>query len=259
MLHGGSSGRFISWPLHAKLQRMRILVSLAFATALLAQVQRPVETFKTKAGELKITPIRHASMMIEAGGKIIHIDPWSQGNYEGLPKADIIVITDIHGDHMDPKAIANIRKEGTRIVAPAAVAKTVTDAIVISNGETKKVAPLTLEAVPMYNEKRGPEPGKFYHDKGRGNGYVITYGGTRIYIAGDTEGHPEMRALKNIDVAFVPMNMPNSMPPEEAADAVKVFKPKVVYPYHYRTSDTKVFESALAGSGVDVRLRNWYY
>jgi L-ascorbate metabolism protein UlaG (beta-lactamase superfamily) len=238
---------------------MRYFIPLAMAAIVAAQVQRPVEAFKTRAGELKITPIRHASMMIEAGGKVIHVDPWSQGNFEGLPKADIILISDIHGDHMDPKAIAAIRKDGTQIVAPAAVAKTVTEAMVISNGETKKLGAFTVEAIPMYNEKRGPEPGKFYHDKGRGNGYVLTYGGMRIYIAGDTEGHSEMRALKNIDVAFVPMNMPNAMPPEEAADAVRVFKPKVVYPYHYRTSDTKVFESALTGTGIEVRLRNWYY
>jgi L-ascorbate metabolism protein UlaG (beta-lactamase superfamily) len=238
---------------------MLTLLSFAVAPLLLAQVSRPVETFKTKAGELKITPIRHASTMIEAGGKVIHVDPWSQGNFEGLPKADIVLITDIHGDHMDPKALEIVRKEGTQIVAPAAVAKTVTDATVINNGETKKAGAFTIEAIPMYNLKRGPEPGKFYHDKGRGNGYVITFGGLRIYFAGDTEGTPEMRALKNIDVAFIPMNMPNAMPPEEAADAVKEFKPKVVYPFHYRTSDTKIFADALAGTGIDVRLRNWYY
>ncbi len=238
---------------------MRLVLSLALAPCLMAQVQRPVETFQTKTGELKITPIRHASMMIEAGGKVLHIDPWSQANFDGLPKADLIVITDIHGDHMDPKAIEIVRKPGTQIIAPAAVAKTVTDATVMNNGETRKVDGFTFEAIPMYNEKRGPEPGKFYHDKGRGNGYVITYGGLRIYISGDTEGTPEMRALKNIDVAFVPMNMPNAMPPEEAADAVKVFKPKVVYPFHYRQSDTKLFAKALEGTGIDVRLRNWYY
>jgi L-ascorbate metabolism protein UlaG (beta-lactamase superfamily) len=238
----------------------RLLVVGATIVVLCGQIQRSVETFKTTSGELKITPIRHASMMIEAGGKVIHIDPWSQGNYEGLPKADIILLTDIHGDHMDPKAIANVRKEGTQILAPPAVVKTVTEASPISNGDTKMVGPFMVEAIPMYNEKRGPSAGKFYHDKGRGNGYVLSYGGLRIYISGDTEGTPEMRALKDIDVAFVPMNMPNAMPPEEAADAVKVFKPKVVYPYHYRQSDTKLFESALAGTkGVEVRLRNWYY
>jgi L-ascorbate metabolism protein UlaG (beta-lactamase superfamily) len=238
---------------------MRLLFVSLIAPLLFTQPQRPVEVFKTSLGEAKITPIRHASLMIEAGGKVIHVDPWSQGNYEALPKADIILITDIHGDHMDPKAIAAIRKEGTQIVAPAAVATKVTGATSIANGNTSTVGEFAFQAVPMYNEKRGPEPGKFFHDKGRGNGYVITFGGLRIYVAGDTEGHAEMRALKDIDVAFVPMNLPYTMPPEEAADAVKAFKPKVVYPYHYRESDTKIFAAALEKSGVEVRLRDWYY
>lgn len=238
---------------------MRFLLPFAIVATLGAQTPRPVETFQTKAGELKITPIRHASLMIEAGGKVIHVDPWSQGNYEGVPKADIILVTDIHGDHMDPKAIAAVRKDGTQIIAPSAVTATVKESTAIKNGETQTVGAFTIEGIPMYNEKRGPAEGKFYHDKGRGNGYVITYGGLRIYVAGDTEGHPEMRALKNIDVAFIPMNLPYTMTPEEAADAVKVFRPKVVYPYHYRDSDTKAFAAALSSSGVDVRLRNWYY
>lgn len=230
------------------------------SAALAAQTtNRSVESIKSQAGEIKITPVRHASLMIEAGGKVIHVDPWSQGNYEGLPAADLILITDIHGDHMDPKAIDKVRKSGVQIFAPAAVAKAVTDATVINNGETKTVGAFSIEAIPMYNEKRGPAEGKLFHDKGRGNGYVITYGGTRIYIAGDTEGHPEMRALKNIDVAFIPMNLPYTMPPSEAAEAVKAFRPKVVYPYHYRESKIEEFRAALEGSGVDVRLRNWYY
>lgn len=231
---------------------------LLIACAMTAQT-RPSETFQTKAGAVKITPIRHASLMIEAGGKVIHVDPWSQGNYEGLPKADLILITDIHGDHLDPKAIATVRKEGTQIIAPAAVKKTVADAKEMSNGETEKWDQFTIDAVPMYNLKRGPSEGKLFHDKGRGNGYVLTYGGMRFYIAGDTEGTPEMRALRNIDVAFVPMNLPYTMTPEEAAEAVKAFHPKVVYPYHYRESDTKIFAEALKGTGIDVRLRNWYY
>jgi L-ascorbate metabolism protein UlaG (beta-lactamase superfamily) len=238
---------------------MRLVIPLLLAPALFAQATRPVQTFKTKAGELKVTPVRHASVMIEGGGKVIQIDPWSQANYEGLPKADIILITDIHGDHMDPKAIETVRKPGSEIYAPAAVAETVKDAVVIKNGESKKVGAFTIEGVPMYNLKRGPSEGKFYHDKGRGNGYVITYGGTRIYVAGDTEGTPEMAALKNIDVAFIPMNLPYTMTPEEAAAAVKAFKPKVVYPYHYRESDTKAFAAALQGTGTEVRLLNWYY
>ena len=228
------------------------------AVVSLAQVTRPVQEFATSSGTVKITPIQHASLMIEAGGQIIHIDPWSNGNYDGLPPADLILITDIHGDHMDPKMLSQVAKPGGVILAPAAVAETVKNATVIRNGETKTVGPFTIEAVPMYNLKRGPEPGKLFHDKGRGNGYIVTYGGKRFYFSGDTEGTPEMRALKNIDVAFVCMNLPYTMPPDEAADAVKAFKPKVVYPYHYMGSDLKVFEAALKGSGVEVRLRDWY-
>ncbi len=220
---------------------------LAFAMLSAYAGERPVEQFQTKAGLVKITPIRHASLMIEAGGKVIYLDP-SQGNYDGLAPADLVLITDIHPDHLDGKTIAKVKKDGTAFIAPAAVAKTVTEAKV-----------LTIEAIPMYNLKRGPEAGKLFHDKGRGNGYVLTYGGTRFYIAGDTEGIPEMRALKNIDVAFVPMNLPYTMPPDEAADAVRAFHPKIVYPYHYRGSDLGVFSKALDGSGIDVRVRDWYY
>jgi L-ascorbate metabolism protein UlaG (beta-lactamase superfamily) len=224
-----------------------------------AQGERPVEEFKTKSGIVKITPVRHASMLIEAGGKAIQVDPWSEGNFDGLPKADLILITDIHPDHLDKAAIDKVRKDATMFIAPAAVAKTITETKVLANGESTTWDQWTIEAMPMYNLKRGPSAGKFYHDKGRGNGYILTYGGTRFYIAGDTEGIPEMRALKNIDVAFVPMNLPYTMTPEEAADAVRAFHPKVVYPYHYRGSDTEVFKKALDGTGIDVRLRNWYY
>ncbi len=232
---------------------------LLMGVAMFAQGSRPVEEFKTSAGPVKITIIRHASMMIEAGGKVIHVDPWSQGNFDGLPKADLILITDIHPDHLDQKAIDQVKKDGTQFIAPAAVAKTVTEAKVLANGESTTWDKWKIEAVPMYNLKRGPSPGTLYHDKGRGNGYVLTYGGTRFYIAGDTEGTPEMRAMKNIDVAFVPMNLPYTMTPEEAADAVRAFHPKVVYPFHYRGSDPEVFKKALDGTGIDVRLRNWYY
>jgi len=230
-----------------------------FATAIFGQTNRPVEEFQTKAGLVKITPIRHASMMIEAGGKVIHVDPWSQGNFDGLPKADLILITDIHQDHLDKAAIDKVKKNGTVFITPDAVAKTVTEAKVIANGQTTTWDKWTIEAVPMYNLKRGPAPGQFYHDKGRGNGYILTYGGTRFYLSGDTEGTPEMRALKNIDVAFVCMNLPYTMTPEEAADAVKAFHPKIVYPYHYRGSEPEAFKKALEGTGIDVRLRNWYY
>jgi len=155
--------------------------------------------------------------------------------------------------------VDKLKKETTVVIAPAAVAKTILEAQVINNGEKKKFGDLEVEAVPMYNLQRGPQPGALYHTKGRGNGYVLTLGGKRIYISGDTEAIPEMRALKNIDVAFVCMNLPYTMTPEEAAAGVKAFRPKVVYPYHYRGSDLKVFAAALANEkGIEVRLREWY-
>lgn len=232
-----------------------VFVGGAFAAPLFAA--KAAEEFKTSAGTLKITPIQHASLMIEAAGQVVYVDP-AQGSYDGLPKADLILLTDIHGDHLVPAVIDKVRKPGTTIIAPAAVAATVKDAMVMKNGDTKNVGAWTIEAIPMYNMKRGPSAGQLYHEKGRGNGYVVTYGGMRFYFSGDTENIAEMRALKNIDVAFVCMNLPYTMTPEEAADSVKAFHPKIVYPYHYMGTDLKVFQAALNGTGIDVRLRNWY-
>ena len=206
-----------------------------------SQAGRQTQTFQTSAGPVKITPIYHAALMIQAGNKTIYLDPAKPANVSGLPPADLILITDIHGDHMDPALIAAVSKPGTEIMAPPAVVKTVVSAKPISNGETKTWNDWTIEAVPMYNMKRGPAPGQLYHPKGRGNGYVLTYGGERFYFSGDTEGTPEMRALKNIDVAFVCMNVPYTMTPDEAADAVKAFHPKIAIPYHYQGSDIHVF------------------
>jgi L-ascorbate metabolism protein UlaG (beta-lactamase superfamily) len=225
--------------------------------AALANAAAP-EEFRTSAGPLQLTPIQHASLMIKAGGKILYVDP-AQGKYDGMPQADYILITDIHGDHMAPTILDKLRKPGTVILAPKAVAATVKDATVISNGETRTVGEFKVEAIPMYNLKPAPD-GVVYHEKGRGNGYVLTYGGKRFYFSGDTEGTPEMKALKNIDVAFVCMNLPYTMTPAAAAEAVKAFRPGIVYPYHYKGGDVdpKDFVRALAGSGIEVRLRNWY-
>jgi L-ascorbate metabolism protein UlaG (beta-lactamase superfamily) len=241
-----------------KRNRLIAVSWLTLASSSFALAAQP-DTFSTPQGPLRITPIKHASLMLEFKGKVIHVDPWSQGDYSGLPKADLIVITDVHGDHMDPAKIKEIRKDNTVIVAPAAVAKTVTEANVIANGEQKTIEGIEIEAIPMYNLVRGPSEGKFFHDKGRGNGYVLTIGGARVYLSGDTECVPEIKALKNIDVAFITMNLPYTMPPEEAAECVKAFKPKVVYPYHYRNSDLTVFSNALkTENGIEVRLREWY-
>jgi L-ascorbate metabolism protein UlaG (beta-lactamase superfamily) len=238
------------------------LAALALVAALAvsanAQEGRQTQDFKTSKGMVKITPIYHASLLIQAGGKNIYLDPAKPADVTGLPQADLILITDIHGDHLDPNLISKLSKTGTDIIAPPAVVKTVTNAAPISNGETKEWNGWKIEAIPMYNLKRGPAPGQLYHPKGRGNGYVLTYGGKRFYFSGDTANTPEMRALRNIDVAFVCMNLPYTMPPDEAAAAVKAFHPKVVIPYHYRGSDLNVFKKDLEGTGIDVRLLEWY-
>jgi L-ascorbate metabolism protein UlaG (beta-lactamase superfamily) len=231
-----------------------VLVLTLLAGAALAA---PPQEFSTSAGTLKITPIQHASLMIQAGGKVLYIDP-AQGSFDGMPQADYILITDIHGDHMAPEIVNKLKKAGTEIVAPQAVSEKVSGTSVIAYGQTKKLGPFSVESVPAYNLTRGPAAGKLFHDKGRGCGYIVTYGGKRFYFSGDTEATPEMKALKNIDVAFVCMNLPYTMTPEEAADAVRAFHPKVVYPYHYKGSDTAAFKKALDGTGIDVRLIDWY-
>jgi L-ascorbate metabolism protein UlaG (beta-lactamase superfamily) len=217
----------------------------------------PAQT-SMQEGDIIITPITHASFQLEHDGKVIHVDPTSPGDYSKAKQADLILVTDIHQDHLDPAAISRVRKQGTPVVAPLAAAEQIENPTVISNGETKTVAGISIEAVPMYNLQRGPAPGQFFHTKGRGNGYILTLGSKRVYIAGDTECTPEMRALKNIDIAFIPMNLPYTMPPLEAAECVKAFRPKVVYPYHYRGQNPEEFKAALKDVPVEVRLLEWY-
>jgi len=216
----------------------------------------------TADGDLIIHPINHASFVMGWKDKTIYVDPVGGGNrFDGLPKPDLILVTDIHGDHQNNETLEAVTGDKTAIVAPSAVAeklpeKSRNQTVVLANGETKSVAGISVEAVPMYNLTA--ERLK-YHDKGRGNGYVVTLGGKRVYISGDTEDIPEMRALKNIDVAFVCMNLPYTMTEEQAASAVREFKPKIVYPYHYRGSDTGRFQKLVGSdSGVEVRLRDWY-
>ena len=219
------------------------------------------DTLKANGGDIKITPVNHAGVMFQYAGKVIYADP--VGNYSELPKADLILITDIHGDHLNAGAIAQLKKDGTVIVAPSAVAKTVTEAKVVDPGASTDVklgnVDVKIDTIPMYNITRGPAAGQLFHTKGRGDGFIVNIGGKRIYLAGDTECIPEMKALKNIDVAFIPMNLPYTMTPPEAAECAKAFKPAVVYPYHYMGTDTQQFADAMKGTaGVEVRLRNWY-
>lgn len=217
------------------------------------------ESIPAEGGDIEITPLMHGSVQLSYGGIVVQVDPWSRADYSQAPETDLILVTDIHYDHLDTEMIAKLRQEGTVLVVPAAAADQVEGEIVMTNGETREIAGIVIEAVPMYNLKRGPEEGKLFHDKGRGNGYILTLGGKRVYLAGDTACTPEMKALTDIDVAFIPMNLPYTMPPEEAAECVRAFKPAVVYPYHYRGSDLEVFAAALEDvPEVEVRIREWY-
>ena len=222
------------------------------------------DTVQTSRGPLLIQPITHASLLFSFDGKVIEVDPWSRGDYAGLAPADLVLLTDTHPDHLDSAQLARVSKPGTLLVAPPVVVDVLGDTrkvdVVLPNGERQDVAGIGIEAVPMYNLVRGPQSGKLFHEKGRGNGYVLTFGDTRVYLSGDTECTDEMRALTDIDVAFVCMNPPYTMPPEEAAACVAAFRPKVVYPYHFRGADPEVFRAALAKTTpeVEVRIRDWY-
>jgi len=216
------------------------------------------DVLSTSAGDVRIVPVHHGTLRLEIDGTILWIDPWSKGDLTG-PKADYVLVTDIHQDHFDPAALAAVKKEGTVVVAPAAVAAKEPGAVALANGESRDFGKFSVEAVPAYNLQRGPEAGKLYHDKGRGNGYLVTMGGKRIYISGDTECTDEMKTLREVDVAFVSMNLPYTMPPSEAAVCIRAFRPKVIYPYHYRDSDLTELQSALADeAGIEIRLRDWY-
>jgi len=228
------------------------------------------DTFATSKGELGVTPIHHGSFLFEFAGKVIYVDPaifeedlgnprFGDARFASLPKADYIFITDIHHDHQDPHAISLVKKDATVLVGPPAVGEKTPLTVTLKNDETKDFGGFSVATIPMYNLTRGPSPGKLFHDKGRGNGYVFTFGDKRVYVSGDTECTPEMRALKNIDVAFVCMNLPYTMAPAEAAECVKAFKPKVVFPFHHRDSNLSEFESPVRAAGTtEVRIRPWY-
>lgn len=223
---------------------------------------RQADVMQTSRGELRITPIYHGSVMLEFGGKVIYIDPWGQGDFTGLPQADLIVITHTHADHLDRALIDKLKKPGMTIVGPPAVIDTLNcapgcgEVEAISDSERRTVMGIEIEGVPMYNLVTGSAPGKPFHHKGIGSGYVLNFGDTRVYFSGDTECTPEVKALKNITVAFLAMNVTRTQSPVEAAACAKTFKPKIAYPYHYRGSDPHQFADALKNSGIEVRLRN---
>jgi L-ascorbate metabolism protein UlaG (beta-lactamase superfamily) len=216
------------------------------------------DTVTTTAGNVEIAFIGHGSLMLVWNGKVIHVDPFSKlADYSTLPSADLILVTHHHGDHFDPAAIEKVSNDKTKLVLTAKCAETLKKGVIMTNGDMQEFYGMKVEAVPAYNLVHlRPEGGPF-HPKGEGNGYIVTIGKTRIYIAGDTENTPEMKALKDIDLAFLPMNLPYTMTPEMVADAAKAFKPKILYPYHFGESDTSLLLKHMKGtSGVDVRIRN---
>lgn len=242
-------------------------MDLIFAAAVMLAQAAP-NRIATEKGDLVIHPVNHATFVVEWDGKTIYVDPVGGADrFKKFAKADFIFITDIHGDHLNADTVKAVAGPDTDIVAPKAVIDKLGDAekslaSPMANGETRvfRKGLVEVRTVPMYNLT---EERKKFHEKGRGNGYVLTLGGKRIYISGDTEDIPEMRALKNIDAAFVCMNLPYTMDVDRAADAVLAFKPRIVFPYHYRgkdgMSDVGKFKTLVAKDPtIEVRQLEWY-
>lgn len=234
-----------------------ILFVLCVTIPVMALEEFEKDVIETSAGELQITFIGHGTLMLSFDRKVIHVDPWSRlADYSKLPKADLILLTHHHGDHLDPAALQRVRTEGTIVVLTEICGERVEGGIIMKNGDRQTFMEIDVEAVPAYNLVHKRENGQFYHPKGEGNGYVLTFGDTRVYIAGDTENTPEMKSLESIDYAFLPMNLPYTMTPEMVTDAVNAFKPKVLYPYHYGDTDLSQLLNLLRDNeDIEVRVR----
>lgn len=233
------------------------LVCVAATMSTAAEQKFETDVIKTSKGDLAITFIGHATLMMSFGGKNIYVDPTTQiADYSNLPKADLIIITHEHSDHFDLKAIDQLKTVKTEIVATETVAAKLKGIAIMKNDEVKTIRGLEIKAVPAYNLVHMRSPGSPFHPKGIGNGYVVTFGDKLIYIAGDTENIPEMSSLKNIDIAFLPMNLPYTMTPEMVAAAARSFQPKVIYPYHYGNTDTgEIVELLKDDKNIEVRIR----
>jgi len=228
---------------------------MAFDAA--AQGNFQTDILKTSQGDLEITFIGHGSLMFTFNGKVIHVDPFSKlAEYSKFPKADMLLITHEHRDHLDLKAMEAVRTDKTVLLLTKTCAAKLKGGIIMENGDTETVGGLKIEAVPANNLVHMRSEGIPFHPKGIGNGYVITFGDKRVYVAGDTENIPEMKKLERIDCAFLPMNLPYTMNPEMVADAAKAFKPKILYPYHYGDTDTSNLEQLMKNTqDVEIRIR----
>ncbi|MBW2539637.1 MAG: MBL fold metallo-hydrolase [Deltaproteobacteria bacterium] len=225
--------------------------------ALAAQQNFEKDVINTSAGDLEITFIGHGTLMLAFDGKIIHVDPWTKlADYSRMPKADLILLTHEHRDHLDKAALDILRTEKTSLVLTKTCSSKVGEGIVMENGDVRTVDGLKIEAVPAYNIVHMRSAGTPFHPKGVGNGYIITFGDKKVYIAGDTENTPEMKSLIDIDVAFLPMNLPYTMTPEMVADAAKAFRPNILYPYHFGDTDTsKIVDLLKDENQIEVRIR----
>jgi L-ascorbate metabolism protein UlaG (beta-lactamase superfamily) len=241
-----------------KILTMSVIVTV-MVWGMVADAQEKFETdvIRTSSGDLGITFIGHGTLMFTFGGKVIHVDPYGQvADYSKLPKADLILITHEHRDHFDAKTLGLLRTEKTVMIITNTLAKQVEGGIVMNNGDVRSVEGLRIEAIAAYNmvHKRGD--GTPFHPRGSGNGYVVTFGDKKVYVAGDTENIPEMKVLKDIDVAFLPMNVPFTMTPDMVTDAAKAFKPKILYPYHYGdTEPSRLVELLKDVKEIEVRIR----
>ena len=241
----------------AALLLLLVFLSLSGAPDLGAQGPFQEDVIPTAAGDLTITFIGHGTLMFTFGEAVVHVDPVSrEADYQNLPDADLILITHEHGDHLDPAAIGEIRTDQTQIVVSGSCEGRVDGARIMRNGDEAQVAGFRIQAVPAYNIAHMRSEGTPYHPKGNGNGYIISFGTLRVYVAGDTENTPEMKALQNIDVAFLPMNLPYTMTPEMVADAARAFRPRILYPYHFGDTDTNRLVDLLTGEeDIEVRIR----
>lgn len=215
------------------------------------------DQFSTSVGELEIVFLGHGTLLMEIQGKVIHIDPFGRvADYSQLPAADLILITHEHQDHLDPDAIDKIQKADTEFIISASCAGKVKRGAVMANGDRKLIMGIDVEAVPAYNLVHTRENGQPFHPPGIGNGYVLNIGDRRVYIAGDTENTPEMKSLQRIDIAFLPMNLPYTMTPEMVADAAAAFRPKILYPYHFGSTDPSRLKELLSqDADIEVRIR----
>lgn len=241
---------------------VKLMISLFFVGLISARVSAQdhfrTDTISTDSGNLEITFIGHASLMFRYGGKVIDIDPVSrQADYTKMPDADLILVTHQHPDHFDPKAIKELLKPTTVLILTQTCARTMSGGVIMKNGDSRTIDGIKIEAVPAYNLVHKQPNGEFYHPKGIGNGYVLTFGNKRVYVAGDTENIPEMKSLGKIDIAFLPMNLPYTMTPEMAADAARMVRPKILYPYHYGNTDpSKLVELLKDDPDIEVRIRD---